>query len=739
MTECSKQISEKWGLSHDLADVLCAAWEKGDSPYYLAEYSPQVSAQTDISVLWEVFDYLEAMEDLVVRRKRAVNAFKRAGKLTPALENYINHAVDAHEVDDILIPLRPNPRSKGQLAAKKGIDDLADLIAAQTEMSRSVEDLAAAWLAEAREGKDPSLKSVADVLQTVKEFLAERFAFDNTVRAMAREFLLDDGFFEIIPKNRKDERFKKYADKLIPVEEFENEELLRLFADNDAKIISLKLNVQQFRITELFRQYFITNPDSTSLDFICEIIDDMWVRLLHPSIEEDVKGVVRARIDKWASQEIIAAFTKKFEEEQDAPPVFVVDMSGRKEFVIVAISASGGFLGATAEKKPGDGRSFLNERLKQFFSRHRPARILVAEGAAEIPPNFIKQASDSVGDPLEVVKVKKAADPNLDPCSSEYMKQREFAMLDDRKKALYGLAITYLKPVSLMTSLGTSFYKVHPLQDALSEEKFMGIVRRVLEHARLRYGVSIKDMADSPVAKFRCVTKEILAAIKAYDASESIDSKTDILEVPGMTETVFRNIAGFILIPNAENLFDRSTAHPDKFPLIEDIINELTVSRDTIISNPDIMLSFNVRDAQERVFLQKKLIPQVQVAQRYQGIVTHKSKRKIKLSDLKEGSVVSGRVTNMTPFGVFVNINAVCDGLIHVSQLTDDYVEKPEQVVSVGDKVDVRILKVDTKKRRISLSMKNMGTPVVHRGPKGPKVKPTKGQLNNLAEHFKNR
>ena len=733
MTECSKQINEKWGLSHDLADLLGAAWEKGDSPYYLAEYSPQVSAHTDISVLWEVYDYLGAMEELVVKRKRAVNAYKKVGKLTPALEKRINHAVDTHELDDILIPLRPNPRSKGQLAAKKGVDDLADLIAAQTEESASVEELAAAYV-----GKDPSLKSVADVVQTVKDLLAERFAYDDIVRAMAREFLHDDGFFEIIPKTRKDEKFGKYAGKFIPVDEFANEELLCLFAAEDAKQMKLKLNVQQFRITELFRQHFITNPDSTSLDCICEIIDDMWVRLLHPSIEEDVKAVIRARIEGWASKEIITGLTKKFAEEQAAPPVFVVDMSGRKEFVIAAVSARGDLLGATTEKKPGDGRSFLTERLRQFFSRHRPARILAAEGSAEIPANFIKQASDYMGNQLEVIKVSKAADAKLDPCASDYMKLREFAILDDRTKALYGLAITYLQPVSLISRLGASFYRVHPLQEVLSEEKFMAVAGRILEHAELRGGISVKDIADSPLARFRCVTPELMAAIKAYDAAESIDCKNDILEVNGITETAFRNIAGFVLIPNAEDLFDRSTVHPSQFPLLDNIVNELTVSHDTIVSNPDILLSFHVEDPLQRTYLQKKLVQQIQVAQRYQGIVTHKSKRKVKLVDLKEGAVVSGRVTNITPFGVFVNINAVCDGLIHVSQLADEYVETPDQVVSVGDKVDVRILKVDTKKRRISLSMKNIGTGIV-KAAKGPKVKPTKGQLNNLAEHFKNR
>ncbi|MDR3012426.1 MAG: S1 RNA-binding domain-containing protein [Chitinispirillales bacterium] len=729
MIEYSKQISEKWDLSHELADLLCTAYEKGESPYYLAEYDRLVSAHLDISVIWEVYEHFGAMEELAVRRKRVANAYKKIGKLTPALEKRISHVTDPHVLDDILIPLRPNPQSKGQKAAKKGIDALANLIAAQTEETATLEELAAPYI-----DKDPSFETVDDVIQAVKDLLAERFAHDDTVRTMAREFLHEDGFFEIIPKTTKDEKYGKYVGKFFPMDEFSSEELLRFFIAEDKKAIKkLKLDVQFFRITELFRQHFIENPDSTSFDCICEVINDMWTRLLHPAIEEDAKENIRARAEAWAVKEIMTGLSKEFEREQDAPSVFVVDMSAKKDFVIAAVSASGELLGVTTERKPGDGRSYLTERLRQFFNRHRPTHILSLESGADIPENFIKQATNYLGD-LEVIKIK-APDSKTDPCKSDYMKQREFAILDDRTKALYGLAITYLRPVSLISRLGASYYNVHPLQELLPEEKFLAVAERIIEHARLLEGVSIKDIVDSPIAKWKVLPKDMVAEIKAHDTAGPIDSKNSLMKVKGMTETAFRNIAGFVLIPNAENCIDRSTAHPDWFPFLEQAVNELTISHETIVTSPEVLQSCRINDALQRAYLQNKLIPQLQVAQRYLSVASQKAKKRIKLADLKEGTVISGKVTNITQFGVFVNINAVCDGLIHISQLADDYVEAPNEIVSVGDRIDVRVIKVDTKKRRISLSMKNMGPRIK----KGPKSVPTKGQLNNLAEHFKNR
>jgi transcriptional accessory protein Tex/SPT6 len=152
-----------------------------------------------------------------------------------------------------------------------------------------------------------------------------------------------------------------------------------------------------------------------------------------------------------------------------------------------------------------------------------------------------------------------------------------------------------------------------------------------------------------------------------------------------------------------------------------------------LVSDPEAARSFPEPDAVMKLYLEKKLIGQLQAGQRFGGSSgLFRPKKKYKLTDLEEGSVVTGRVTNITPFGVFVNISAVCDGLIHISQLADTYVESADQVVSVNDIVNVRILKVDAKKRRISLSMKGLGQ-------QGPKISPSKRQLTDLASHFQNR
>ncbi|MDG5813587.1 Tex-like N-terminal domain-containing protein [Chitinispirillales bacterium ANBcel5] len=725
MIEFSKKIVEKWALSEEMAERICRSYERGDSPFYLSEYSPHIAVELDLPTLWEVFDYLKEMENLSAKKKRALNALKKAGELNPVVENQVALSTKPYELDDLVVPLRPNPRSKGQVASKKGLKEIALKIALQEEEELSPEDMVADFV-----GTHPTLKSVADVVQGIKDILAEQFAFDETVRAMSREFVFEDGFFEVAPKSKKDPAFASYVGKLIPFNEVGKEELLGFLTAEEKKQIKLKVGVQLFRITELLRHHFIENPDSTAFDLICEVIDDMWVRLLHPVIEKDIKENLRKEAETWASKEIFSGLRVSLQESKNRGNLFVIDASPKKNVLIAAVSGQGNLLGATTEKKRPEKNVSASEKLRQFYQRHKPMQILLVENeSVEMAEKLVEKLVNQENS-VEVIKIKSERKKKL-PSDSEYMAQN-FAFLEPEMLHLYSLAILHLKPVNLVSKIGTAYYQVHPMQERLPEEQFIEIADRLLVQEELVKGISIKEILDSPLEKFKSLSSETLQEIKNKESEGQIFTKDDLLKVKGVSETAFRNISGFIVVPTAEAPLNRTTVHPDNFPVIDSISDQLNISIDTIMSNPDKIKSYDVDDASVKAYITTKLVSQIKVGQRFVTQAPPKIRRKLKLNEITEGVVVSGRVTNVTPFGVFVNINAVCDGLIHISQLADEFVETPDQVVSVGDKIDVRILKVDVKKRRISLSMKNLGN-------KAPKVRPSKGQLDNLADFFKNR
>ena len=727
MTEFSKHISDKWNIPTTLSELICSAFEKHDSPFYLIEYQQNIAVELSISVLWEIYDFLSSMEELSTKKKRVLNALKKADKLIPNVERRVNLTTNPFDLDDLIISLRPNSRSKGQLAIKKGLDSLADVILKQQEELTPIEQLAASYI-----GKDPSLSSVDDVIGGVKDILAERFAYEETVRAMAREFAYDDGYLEITPKNKKDPQFAPYVGKSIPVNEVTQEELLKFFTAEDSKQVRVKLGVQLFRITELLRHHFVENPESVGFDIICEAIDECWVRLLQPIVERDVKQRLREQAEQWAQRIIFSDLEKKYSQEQRQGPLLIANAANEKNISLIAVNGKGELLGTTTERKPTSGKSFLSDRLRQFLSRQKPVSIIILDN--EQAPVAEAVLSQAVAGFEEIPPISRYTpeDTGFEIAGSQWM-QKEFAtLLDQDMSKLYGTAIQYLKPVSLLLKAGSSFYAVSSLQKLIPEEKFVLLVNRVITMASLIQGIPIKEITESSIGSMNLISDSVIQSIKASESQEQILTKNDLLKIKGITETIFRNIAGFVVIPTAENLLDRTPVHPDFYPWFSEISEQLNASIDTIVNDPEILRSYSSEDLIKKIYVDKKLIRHLEYGIRFVSYTSTKSKRKLKLTDLKEGVIVSGRVTNITPFGVFVNINAVCDGLIHISQLADEYVETPEQVVTVNDRVDVKILKVDVKKRRISLSMKNLGV-------KGPKIKPSQGQLSHLAEHFKNR
>ncbi|MBN2036453.1 MAG: S1 RNA-binding domain-containing protein [Chitinispirillaceae bacterium] len=729
MIEFLKKISEKWNVSSAIAELLYNSFRKGDTPYYLTEYCPEVAVELSLTLVGEVFDYLAQLEELATKKKRVLNALKKAGKHTPTAQKRIEVCTSSFELDDILLPLRPNPRSRAQLALKKDLGPLADHIMRQEDHGMAIESLAREYV-----GKDPSLRSVDEVITNVKDILIERFAYDETVRAVVRDFAYEDGFFEVTLKNKHDARFSRYAGKQLVIRELNKKELLFLLSAEKKKEVRIKLSLQLFRISELLRHHFIHNPDFSGFDLLCEIIDESWVRFLQPIVDRDVKARLFAEAEEWGEQQIAPELEKKYADDETRGPILFIDAAHPKVFYLIVLNGNGDLLGATVEKKPHEGKTFSYERLRQYYFRYHPVRIVIRENPQVAEAETLLEQILPEGHAEQELAIERF-DPGQSPVHPEdapWIKNKYESLLDDNMRRLYGVGLLYIKPLRLLPHIGTEFYSIHALQHLISFERFQKILDRIITNAVLCKGVLLKDIVDSPLAAFTMVAPSLMQSIRTADIKEPLASKNDLLKIAGMTEVAFRNIAGFVILPQSEDPRDRSCVHPDQYLLLEDAAEQLNVSLDTLMSEPEMLRSFAVEDFVHKAFIEKKLIGQARTGLRQPRSISSKLKKKFKLSELKEGTVVSGRVTNITQFGVFVNINAVCDGLIHISQLADEYVETPGQVVALHDKVDVRILRVDVKKRRISLSMKNCGK-------KGPRVRPTQGQLNTLAEYFNKR
>ncbi|MBD3392487.1 MAG: S1 RNA-binding domain-containing protein [Chitinivibrionales bacterium] len=726
MTEFAPILADKWNIELDLASEVCLRFEKGDSIFYLIDYHPRISTEFDVSSLGAIIDFLREVADLAPKKKRVLNALKKADALTGELENRVALSTNGAELDDILLPHRPNPRSRAQVAIRKGLGPLADAAAGQEVEDTPAEKLAAEYV-----GKHESLKTVDDVLAGVKDILVERFAYDETVRSMVREFGFDDGYLEVTPRNKKDREFLSYRGRMVPVGEISPEEYFKLMTAEQAKKIRLKHGVQLFRITELLRTHFVENPDSSMFDLVCEAIDECWSRFLQHVVETTIKETLRKKAEDWALQQIVKALDERMEAEGAGGATLAVGMADANDLILVAFGPGGHLLGATRERRRGSEQDIGTNRVRQFINRYRPARAVVHENAhaAEAQAIVGKAAGDAAG---QLALERQTGDTATEKLAKSSWMDRECTYLDSDMRTVYAIGLARVRPLPIITHVGIEYFTIHPMQHSVDQDRLAGILQRKMTESLLHRGVSFLDLADSALANLAGVKKQSLEDIRKQGVKERYSSKNDLLRAKGITEVLFRNIAGYVYFTTSANPLDRTLVHPDHFEWVEAMAAELNVPVESLISDPEQLRSLGFDDFSEKAFVDRRLREQLRFGQQHAVPPAVRQRQRLQLSDLTEGAVMSGRVTNITQFGVFVDINAVCDGLVHISQLADGYVETAEQVVSMGDQINVRIMKVDRKKRRISLSMKGLGE-------KGPKVRPSRYQLSNLADHFRNR
>ncbi len=725
MIQFSRQISEIFSVSETLAKEFCISFENGDNVYYLSDYHSIISVELETSQVFEIYAFLTKVASLSAKKKRLINGLIKANKNDKALEDRIQYITAEHEIDDLLAGLHLNPRSRGQIALAKGIGPLVDEILAQKDGDTTLEELASPYV-----GKDPSFATAEDVLAAASDVIVERFGTDETARSMTRDCAFEKGLIEVTPKVKKDKRFTAYAGKLVTLADVPQENLQMLLAAEDEKAARVKITVQLFAISELLRQHFIENPDSLSFDFLCIAIDECYSRWLQPIVERDVKDRIKSDAETILLRTISVDLEKTLSESAAVVSGSYLSIGAPEadHIPLIAFDSTGKLLQATSVKSFTLDRVVFSTRLKQIILRNRPSIIITpTHETSDALEELIKRA---LHDEVFSCTITRLA-PDVD-CSalvaSEWM-SLTCADLDMALRKAFANGILFAKPLGLVPHIGTRHFALHPKQHLISEARFNEVFNRIIVSTELHKGLILSKFFDSAAAK-ELVEPEQLAILRKNVSS--ITSKALIQTIPGLTPATAHAISGYLVITDAVDPIDRTTVHPNHAGLVKEIASQLGVSLESIISDPGSIRSIPCDDFALKIYIEKKLIGQLQVGQKYVSASANTIRRKLKLTEITEDSVVAGRVTNVTPFGVFVDINAVCDGLIHISQLADGYVETPDQVVSVNDRIKVRIVKVDVKKRRISLSMKGLGD-------QGPRIKPTQNHLSNLADHFKKR
>jgi len=694
--------------------AVLALLDEGSTVPFIARYRKERTGGLDEVQIRAIEERREYLVELETRRAAILASIAEQGKLTPELEAAIKAVTGKSELEDLYAPYRPRRKTRASVAREKGLEPLALRIKSQSLEGNVLEEAAGYGLASADEA-----------LAGARDIVAEGIADAADVRAFVRREYAEHGGLvsEVVPgKGDEPTKFEQYYAFGESVKTIPSHRFLAIRRGEAEGVLRAHVAVDAAKVTAGIENMVGLVGESPWAEQLRLAVADAHKRLLAPSVENDVRAELKARSDQAA----VDIFAGNLRNLMLAAPlgtasVIGVDPGLRTGCKCAAIDATGKFLGTvTIYITQGDAQL---EKAKadflDFVKKFAPRAIAVGNGTGGREAEaFVKKtlaeglaasgdATASSPKPF-VVQVNEAG---ASVYSASDLAREEFPELDLTIRGAISIARRLQDPLAELVkiepkSIGVGQYQ-HDVHQPLLSKKLGDVVESCVN----AIGVDLNTASASLLGYVAGIGKALAKKIVVHrDAAGAFSSRAQLLDVPGLGPKAFEQAAGFLRIPGATNPLDRSAVHPERYALVETIAKDAGVELPQLVGNQELV---------DKIDFSKYVTPEVGEPT-LKDIAAELGKPGrdpraefsppafrddvTSMEDLKPGMVLEGIVTNVTAFGAFVDIGVHNDGLVHVSQLSEQFVKDPAEVVKVGQKLTVRVLEVDKERKRIGLS-----------------------------------
>ena len=709
-------IAASLGLPHAGIAAVAAMLDDGNTVPFIARYRKERTGGLDevqIRAIEETRSYLVQLE---TRRVAILASVRDQGKLTPELEARLRAASGKSELEDLYAPYRPRRKTRASVARENGLEPLAQRILAQSAEGDPLVE-AAPSLGEAVDTVDAALAGARDIV-------AELLADTAEVRAFVRREFAEHGelISEVVPgKSDEPTKFEQYYKFGEPVKTIPSHRFLAIRRGEAEGVLRAHVAVDAARVAAGIERLAKLDAASPWADQLRLAIGDAFKRLIAPSVENDVRAELKQRSD-GAAVDIFAMNLKNLllAAPLGSASVIGVDPGLRTGCKCAAIDATGKFLGTiTIYISQGDAQLAEAKRaFLAFAAQFTPRAIAIGNGTggrdAEL---FVKRALaelDAEAKPF-VVQVNEAG---ASVYSASDLAREEFPELDLTIRGAISIARRLQDPLAELVKIEPKSIGVGQYQHDVHQPLMGKRLEDVVEDCVNRVGVELNTASAQLLGYVAGIGKALAKKIVVHrDTAGRFGARSELLDVAGLGPKAFEQAAGFLRIAGGSHPLDGSAVHPERYPLVETIARDLGVELPQLIGNQELVdkidfsayVSAEVGEPTLRDIAAELAKPGRDPRAEFEPPKFRDDVTAIE--DLKQGMVLEGIVTNVTAFGAFVDIGVHNDGLVHVSQLAEQFVKDPSEIVKVGQKLTVRVLEVDHQRKRIALSAKRGGQP----------------------------
>ena len=613
------------------------------------------------------------------------------------------------ELEDIYMPYKPSRSTRAKKAKEKGLEPLADVIQEQRP-GLDPEIVAKSYVDE-----DEGVQDTEEALQGARDVIAERINENREIREEIRDFFFENGFMVSELKDEDadpEENFRQYYDLKEPAIKAPGHRVLAVFRGEEEDALKVELRPPKEKALGKLKK-MVLEGDSGSRTQVERAVEDCYSRLLAPSLENDLRNEVKQEADRQA----VEVFENNLEELLMSPPlgqkpVLGIDPGFRSGCKVAALDSRGNPLGHEAifPHEPQKEREKAKKTIRGFVEEYNPEAIAIGDGTASRETESLVRNMD-LPDSIDVVRVRE---DGASVYSASEIGREEFPDLDVTVRGAISIGRRLQDPLAELVkidpkSLGVGQYQ-HDVDQNLLEKKLTEVVERCVN----RVGVNVNTASEKLLTYVSGLGPTLAENVVKYrNENGQITDLQVVKEVKRIGPKTFEQSAGFLRVVDGDNPLDNSSVHPENYPTVEKMANDLSRAVPEMINDPSIRKEIDLEDY---------VIPDV-------GLPTLNdildelekpgrdprpefepfsfSEEVNTIGDLEEGMVVPGIVSNVTNFGAFVDIGIKSDGLIHISELADKYVEDPGDVVKLNQRLQARVLEVDEERKRISLSLKS--------------------------------
>lgn len=711
-------ITQELGVQKWQVEAAVKLIDEGNTIPFISRYRKEATGTLNDEQLRNLNERLTYLRNLEDKKNQVLSSIEDQGKLTEELKAQILAAQTLVVVEDLYRPYRPKRRTRATIAKEKGLEPLANIIMLQMT-NKSIEEEAEAFVSEEKE-----VASVADAIAGAKDIIAEHISDEADYRIHIRDLTAKKGTISSVAKDPETQSvYEMYYEFEEPVKKLAGHRVLALNRGEKEKFLTIKIAAPEEDILRYLEKQVITRENPFTTPILKEVTEDSYKRLIAPAIEREIRSDLTEKAEDGA----IKVFGKNLEQLLMQPPIAGQTVLGwdpafRTGCKLAVVDPTGKVLDTTVvyptaptnEKKIRAAKDTVEAMIRKYHI----SLISVGNGTAS------RESEQVIVDMLKEIPEAKVQyvitnEAGASVYSASKFATEEFPNFDVGQRSATSIARRVQDPLAELVKIDPKSIGVGQYQHDMNQKKLGEALTGVVEDSVNKVGVDLNTASASLLEYISGVSKAIAKNIVAYrEENGRFTSRKELLKVAKLGPKAFEQCAGFMRITGGSNPLDATSVHPESYEAASKLLEKLGYSAEDIAGSRLAGLSRQIGDY-------KKTAAELKIGEiTLRDIVKELEKPArdprdempkpilrtdvLDIKDLKEGMILKGTVRNVIDFGAFVDIGVHQDGLVHISQMSEKFIKHPLEAVSVGDVVEVRVLGVDEKKNRISLSMKGL-------------------------------